>query len=64
MKYEPSEFKVVLTWFTESGVAKRKFTKYKDAVQWAENNLDTDEIIVKIYGTLKRSFTNNEQQDN
>lgn len=54
MKYSAGEFKVTIIWFTEKGIGKRNFRKYKDAVAWAERNLTltTSEIAVRITGTL------------
>lgn len=52
MKYRAGEFKVTIIWFTEKGIGKRSFRKYKDAVAWAERNIKTSEIAVRITGTL------------
>jgi len=52
MKYRAVEFKVTLVWFTERGVGHRRFRKYRDAVAWAERNLKTKEVVVRILGTL------------
>ena len=52
MRYIADEFRVTLIWFTDNGVGRRRFKKYKDAVAWAEQNLSADKIIVKISGTL------------
>lgn len=53
-KYKPTPFMVTLVWFEGNSVKKRKFKKYMEAVGWAEKNLDTDEIAVRIIGTIKR----------
>ena len=56
MKYCADEFKVTLIWFTDKGVERRSFKKYKDAVAWAEQYLDTDLISVRITGTLSKNL--------
>lgn len=58
MKYNAGEFKVTITWFTEKGIGRRTFRKYKDAVAWAEDNLKTSEIAVRITGILSADFNN------
>ena len=52
MKYKANKFNVSLIWFTERGVGSRAFKKYKDAVAWAEKYLNTNEIVIRITGTL------------
>ena len=54
MKYRASEFKVTLTWFTDKGIGRRSFKKYKDAIAWAEQYLDIELISVRITGVLSK----------
>lgn len=52
--YKAECFSVTLIWFSDSIVRKKKFSKYRDAVAWAEKNLDTELISVRILGLLKQ----------
>jgi hypothetical protein len=53
-KYKAKPFTVIIIWFEGNGVRKRRFCKYIEAVEWANKNLNTDEIVVRIIGTIEK----------